>query len=121
MSTCTTFRSGKPSVTSRRSFFSRRTITLSRSFGPFTGTPRQKRCGSSNSNSAAKLFEWPLCGVAVRNSRCSKRWAMSRTARVSIESMAYFVPLAGAALWASSRISSEPAAKSPSQSRSGAA
>ena len=36
------------------------------------------------------------------------------------ESMAYFAPLDGAAWWASSRISSEPGRKSPSQSRSGA-
>ena len=34
------------------------------------------------------------------------------------ESMAYFAPLDGAAWWASSRMSSEPGRKSPSQSRS---
>ena len=47
------------------------------------GTPRVKRCGSSISRSDEKLFEWPLCGVAVRNRRCSKRWATSRTALVN--------------------------------------
>ena len=86
-----------------------------------TGTPRQNRCGSRISSRAEKLFEWPLCGVAERNSRCSKRGARSRTARVSCESMAYARRSAGAAWWASSRISSEPGRKSPSQSRSGAA
>ena len=39
-------------------------------------------------------------------------------ARVIFESIAYFAPLDGAAWWASSRISSEPGRKSPSQSRS---
>ena len=39
-------------------------------------------------------------------------------ARVNFESIAYRDPLAGAAWWASSRISSEPGRKSPSQSRS---
>ena len=49
-----------------------------RSFG-LMGTPRSNRCGSSISSSAEKLLEWPLCGVAVRNSRCSKRSDSSRT------------------------------------------
>ena len=78
-----------------------------------TGTPRQKRCGSSISRSAEKLLLWPLCGVAERKSRCSKRGARSRTARVSLESMAYLAPLEGAALCASSRMSSEPLLKLP--------
>ena len=43
-----------------------------------TRTPRQKRCGSRISSSAEKLLEWPLCGVADKKSRCSKRGAMSR-------------------------------------------
>ena len=51
-------------------------------------TPRVKRCGSSISSSAEKLLEWPLCGVAVRNRRCSKRAERSRTARVIWLSMA---------------------------------
>ena len=37
-----------------------------------------KRYGSSSSSSVEKLFEWPLCGVADRNSRCSKRSERSR-------------------------------------------
>lgn len=86
-----------------------------------TGTPRQNRCGSRISSSAEKLFEWPLCGVAERKSRCSNRPARSRTARVIFESIAYREPLAGAAWWASSRISKDPARKSPSQSRIGPA
>ena len=70
------------------SSFSRRTITASSCFALFTGTPRQNRCGSRISSSAEKLLEWPLCGVADRNSRCSKRGASSRTALVNSESMA---------------------------------
>ena len=82
MSTCTTLRFGKPPAISRMSSLSRRTITSSSSFLPCTGTPRQKRCGSRISSRAEKLFEWPLCGVAERNRRCSKRGARSRMARV---------------------------------------
>ena len=89
-------------------------MTSSSTFLARTGTPRQKRCGSRISSRAEKLFEWPLWGVAERNSRCSNRPARSRTARVIFESMAYFAPLDGAAWWASSRISSEPGRKSPS-------
>ena len=57
-------------------------MTGSRSFGRIS-TPRVKRCGSSISSSAEKLLEWPLCGVAVRNRRCSKRSDSSRTALVN--------------------------------------
>ncbi len=87
MSTWTTLRLGKPPEISRMSSFRRRTMTSSRSFAS-TGTPRQNRCGSRISSSAEKLFEWPLCGVAERKSRCSKRGARSRTARVIFESIA---------------------------------
>ena len=80
----TTSRFGKPPCTSRMSSLSRRTITSSRSCLPRTLTPRQKRCGSRSSSSAEKLLEWPLCGVAERNSRCSKRGPRSRTARVNL-------------------------------------
>src|SRR5208337_2402181 len=111
-------RLGNPPATARRSSLSRRTITASRTFLARTGTPRQKRCGSRISSSAEKLFECPLCGVAERNSRCSNRPAKSRMARVIFESIAYFAPLEGAAWWASSRMSRDPARKSPSQSRS---
>ena len=38
-----------------------------------TGTPRQNRCGSRISSRAQKPLEWPLCEVAERKSRCSKR------------------------------------------------
>ena len=50
--------------------------------------PRVKRCGSRMFERAEKLFEWPLCGVADRNSRCSNRSATSRTARVNWLSVA---------------------------------
>ena len=66
-----TLRSGNASPRRRKSAFRRRTITGSRSFGRVS-TPRVKRCGSSISSSAEKLLECPLCGVAVRNRRCSK-------------------------------------------------
>ncbi len=69
------------------SSLSRRTITSSSAFLPRTLTPRVKRYGSSISSSVEKLFEWPLCGVAERNRRCSKRPARSRTARVNFVSM----------------------------------
>ena len=65
----------------------RRTITGSRSVLARTLTPRVNRYGSSNSSSVEKLLEWPLWGVADRNSRCSKRWARSRTALVILVSM----------------------------------
>ena len=44
-----------------------------------TSTPRVNRCGSSISSKAEKLLECPLCGVAERNKRCSKRekWCAS--------------------------------------------
>ena len=45
----------------------------------------------------AKVLEWPLCGVADRNSRCSKRAAISRTGRVIWLSIAQAVPADGAA------------------------
>ncbi len=48
-------------------------MTSSSTFLLRTGTPRQKRCGSRISSRAEKLFEWPLCGVAERKSRCSNR------------------------------------------------
>ena len=86
--TSTICRSGKPPSSPRRSSLSRRTITGSSCFAPSTGTPRQKRCGSRISSSAEKLFEWPLCGVADRNSRCSNRGASSRIDFVNCESMA---------------------------------
>ena len=89
MSSWTTLRFGNAYPTSRTSSLSRRTIT-SWSIFFVTGTPRQNRCGSRISNNAEKLFEWPLCGVADRNRRCSNRGASSRTARVICESMAYF-------------------------------
>jgi len=38
-----------------------------------------KRTGSSSSSRPVKLRVWPLCGVAERNSRCSKRGAMRRS------------------------------------------
>jgi hypothetical protein len=82
-------------------------------------TPRVKRCGSSSSSSAEKLFEWPLCGVADRNRRLSKRGARSRTTLVTRESTAYFDAVAGAAAWASSRMSSDLRARSPSRASSG--
>ena len=85
----------RPSL--RRSSFSRLTITESSCFALSIGTPRQNRCGSRISKSAEKLFEWPLCGVADRNKRCSNFGASSRTDRVNCESMAYRAPLAGAA------------------------
>ena len=94
MSICTTLRLGKPPWTSRMSSLRRRTITSS-SIRFLTGTPRQNRCGSRISSRAEKLLEWPLCGVAERNRRCSNRGARSRTARVICESMAYFWPLDG--------------------------
>jgi hypothetical protein len=75
-----TLRSGNDSPRRLKSAFSRRTITGSRSFGRTT-TPRVNRCGSSISRSAEKLLEWPLCGVAVRNRRCSKRSESSRCSR----------------------------------------
>ena len=94
-------RSGRPSIsiridvavrepppwTSRMSSFSRRTITSSSARLPRTLTPRVKRYGSSSSSSVEKLFEWPLCGVADRNRRCSNRPPRSRTARVNFVSI----------------------------------
>ncbi len=62
-------------------------MTSSSAFLPRTLTPRVKRYGSSSSSSVEKLFEWPLCGVAERKSRCSKRPPRSRTARVNLVSM----------------------------------
>ncbi len=54
---------------------------------PRTLTPRVNRYGSSSSSSVEKLFEWPLCGVADRNRRCSNRPPRSRTARVNFVSI----------------------------------
>ena len=71
----------------RRSDLSRRTTTGSRSRGRI-GTPRVKRCRSSISSNAEKLFECPLCGVAVRKSRCSNRSAKSGRALVNWLSIA---------------------------------
>ena len=71
----------------RRSLLSRRTITRSSSSGS-TGMPRVKRCGSRMFRRDEKLFECPLWGVAERNSRCSNRSAMLRTARVNWLSVA---------------------------------
>ena len=116
-----TKRWGNSSPISRKSCFKRRTITVSSNLWLRTGTPRQKRWGSRISSKAAKLLECPLWGVADKNSLCSKRGAKSRTVLVSWESTAYFAPLAGAALWASSRMSMEAGEKSLSQSRNGAA
>ena len=82
-----TSRRGNPPCTARRSSLMRRTITSSRAPRPRTGTPRVKRYGSSSSSRVAKLLEWPLCGVADRNRRCSKRPPRSRTARVNRVSM----------------------------------
>ena len=87
ISICTTARRGKPPSSARTSDLRRRTM-ISSSCPLRTRTPRQKRCGSRISSSAEKLLEWPLCGVADRNRRCSKRGAMSRTARVIWESIA---------------------------------
>ena len=67
--------SGSPAPSSRRSRLSRRTMTGSSCLAARPGTPRVKRCGSRISSSAEKLFEWPLCGVAERNRRFSKRGA----------------------------------------------
>lgn len=114
-------RSGNAPTRRRRSSLRRRTITGSSSRVLSILTPRQNRCGSRISSRAAKLLEWPLCGVAERKIRCSKRSARPRTARVSLESTAYLELCAGAALWASSRMRSDPARSSSSQSRSGAA
>jgi hypothetical protein len=63
-------------------------MTGSSSFALSTGTPRQKRCGSRISSSAEKRLEWPLWGVAERNSRCSKRGASSPIDFVNCESIA---------------------------------
>ena len=103
----------------RRSSFSRRTITASRAAG-LTSTPRVKRFGSSISRSAEKLFECPLCGVAERNRRFSNRGVMSRMTFVIRESSAMnlFVP-DGAAVCASSRMSIDLRARSPRCWRSG--
>ena len=73
-----------------------------RAEGGLAGTGKERRHqaqlrGVPVKSNAAKLLEWPLWGVAVRNSRCSNRGAMSRTTQVVIESMAYLAPLAGAA------------------------
>ena len=61
---------------------SRRTMMGASCAAPVTFTPRVNRWGSSSSRSALKLWEWPLCGVAERKSRCSKRLAIWRMARV---------------------------------------
>ena len=82
MTKASTLRSGNFAPKKRRSDFSRRTMTGSSS-GGFTGTPLVKRCGSRISSSAENELEWPLCGVAVRNSRCSNRSARPRIARVN--------------------------------------
>ena len=42
-----------------------------------------KRTGSRISRSPEKLRVWPLCGVAVKNSLCSKRGLISRSAFTS--------------------------------------
>ncbi|MCE2559045.1 MAG: hypothetical protein J4F98_10645 [Acidobacteria bacterium] len=51
------------------------------------GRLRRRPEPSSSSSSVEKLFEWPLCGVAERNSRCSKWPLKSRTALVNFDSM----------------------------------
>ena len=78
-----------------------------------TGTPRVNRCGSRISRSDEKLFECPLCGVAERNRRFSKRGATSRTTFVIRLSIAYLLAVAGAAVCASSSTSKLFRARSP--------
>ena len=51
--------------------------------GDAPATPRVKRWGSRISSRLENELEWPLCGVADRNSRCSNRPARSRTALVN--------------------------------------
>jgi len=80
-------RFGKPPWTSRMSSLSLRIITSSSALLPRTFTPRVKRYGSRSSRSVEKLFEWPLCGVAERNSLCSNRTLRSRIARVNFVSI----------------------------------
>ena len=82
--TLSTIRLGNPPWISRMSSLSRRTITSSSSPFPRIFTPRVNRYGSSSSSRVEKLFEWPLWGVAERNSRCSKRPHRSRIARVNL-------------------------------------
>ncbi len=72
---------------------------------PSTGTPRVKRIGSRISSRALKELEWPLWGVALRKRRLSNFGARSRIAEVVSLSTAYLVAEAGAATWASSRMS----------------
>ena len=55
--------------------------------------------------SVRKLLGWPLWGVAERKSLCSNFGANSMIRRVNCEVIAYVPPDAGAAWWASSRIS----------------
>jgi hypothetical protein len=110
--TRTRFGNGSP-PSWRRSSFRRRTMTASSCARPRTGTPRMKRCGSISSRSAEKLFEWPLCGVALKKRRFSNLGAMSRTTSVILESIAYLLAPAGAATCASSRMRRLFAARSP--------
>jgi len=44
--------------------------------------------GIEHGKHRGKLFEWPLCGVAERKRRCSKRGVISRMPRVNWESIA---------------------------------
>ena len=105
---------------SRRSSLSRRTMTSSTVFRRRRARRGRTAAGSRISSRAEKLLEWPLCGVADRNSRCSNRGARSRMARVICESMAYVWPLAGAAWWASSRMKQRAAAEGRPASRAAA-
>jgi hypothetical protein len=91
----------------------------SRAAAPATGTPRVKRIGSSSSSSAEKELEWPLWGVALRKRRLSNLGASARIASVVSLSTAYLVAEAGAATWASSRMSRPFSARSPRWLRSG--
>jgi hypothetical protein len=116
MSTCSILRSGKARPILRRSSLSRRTSTGSVSLG-LTGTPGVNLWLSSNESRVEKLFVCPLWGVADKHSRCSKRFAKSRTALVILVSMAYFWPDDGAAWWASSRIKRDPARNGPRRLR----
>src|SRR5579863_218013 len=52
------------------------------------GTPRVNLCGSSISKSTENELECPLCGVADKKRRCSKRSASPRTERMNWLSMA---------------------------------
>ena len=68
-------------LASRRSALRRRTAT-SRSARSSRLAPRLNRRASIISSSAVNDSEWPLCGVADRNSRCSHFSASARAAIV---------------------------------------